>query len=278
MILHKYLDKYGLESLHSLELKYNIPSKFNDPFEFLPRPINDLNSRNVKKTFKSKDFQRIVYPHLKNQGLVKNKKEFKTKLKLDEVVRKFINASDTNDIWKIIQNMKRDADEITRITCFSSELKCEMDEILMWSHYTDRHYGYRFHFDSNLLVKNDETLIPVKYSKERVSLKMSLSPKDYNFNRQLKELFITKSEAWLYESEYRLFVFPQNCINKTINNEQMFFVKFNPASLIRIDLGLLCNEQENVLKELKRKELNHIQLFKATLNQQEYKLNYVQLR
>lgn len=278
MILHKYLDKFGIENLRCLELKYNIPSKFNDPFEFLARPVNDWNSSNVKKKFKSKDFQNVVYPYLKSQGLVKNKKEFKVKLKQDTIAKKFIDGFDMNEIWKIIQNIKKNADKITRLTCFSSKLKCELDEILMWSHYTDKHSGFRFHFDSDLLVKKDETLIPVKYSKERSPLKLSLSPNDYNFNNQFKDLLITKSEAWSYESEYRLFVFPQNCENKSINNEIMFFVKFNPDSLIRIDLGLFCNKQEQVKEELKRKELNHISLFKATLNQQEYKLDYVQVK
>ncbi len=206
--------------------------------------------------------------------MVKNKKEFKAKLVQDNTAEKFMNGFNPNKIWEIIQNMKKKADEITRITCFSSELKNELDQILMWSHYTNKHTGFRFHFDSDLLVKKDETLVPVKYSKDRVGFKISLSPNSHLFNKQMNDLLITKSEAWSYESEYRLFVFPQNCINKIINNEKMYFVKFNPASLVRIDLGLFCNKTESILTELKRNELKHIRLYKSTINQQEFKLDY----
>ncbi len=59
MILHKYLDKFGFETLSSLELKFNIPSKFNDPFEFLPKPINDWTRSNIKNTLNQKIFKTL---------------------------------------------------------------------------------------------------------------------------------------------------------------------------------------------------------------------------
>jgi len=276
MILHKYLDKYGIEVIRTLELKFNIPSKFNDPFEFLPRAINDWTIRTMKRKLKSKDFQSKLYFYFKSNNLVKNKKEFKAKLNQNNIAEGLIEGYKPEKIWKIIREMKHKADAVTRLTCFSSELKCEMDEILMWSHYSEKHSGFRFHFDSDLLVEKGERLLPVKYSKERAGFKLSLSLNHNLFSKQVHDVLITKSESWSYESEYRLFVFPQNCISKFKDGQTIYFKKFSPASLIRIDLGLFCddNTMEMTLDELKKDELKHIHLYKSLIDQQEFKLDY----
>ena len=89
--------------------------------------------------------------------------------------------------------------------------------------------------------------------------------------------FRTKSKVWEYEKEYRLFVFPMKCIPRNVQNETIYFLKFNSRSLIRIDLGVNCSKkmQDNILTEIQKPDKSHIKLYCAKINPEEYKLDYV---
>jgi len=105
---------------------------------------------------------------------------------------------------------------------------------------------------------------------------MSLYTNPYLLEEKIKDIINSKSEAWSYESEYRAIALPEDCRKKLINNEKLCFVNFNPKSLVRIDLGLYCNQEltDAVIEELKREELNHIHLFRAIIHHDEYRLDY----
>lgn len=279
MILHKYYDSYGLGTLKNLELKANVPSGFNDPFEFLPKNIGKWTLVQSKRYLKNKKFTEGTFRELKRLGIVKNKIEFKLRLKNDKnTSAKLLSDRFTEEyIWEMILRMRRKADEIARIICFSSEETTETEQILLWSHYTNGHRGMRFHFDSELLIEATDKLEKIDYDRIRPEFDSTLEPTSPQFQNLLMKSFRTKSEVWEYEKEYRLFVFPTKCISKNIKNEIMYFVIFNPISLFRIDLGVNCSKQtqEDILTELQKPDKSHIKLYRAKINREEYKLDYV---
>ena len=80
----------------------------------------------------------------------------------------------------------------------------EKDNLLMWSHYTDEHYGMVVEFDSNnkffnsLLVNEQNSAVGrlnrVMYRKSRLN----------NIGGHLMEPYFHKSDEWGYEKEHRL--------------------------------------------------------------------------
>lgn len=281
MILHKYFDKYGLDTLVNLEMKAGIPSGFNDPFEFLPRNINKWNNAQSKRKLKDKKFTEEVYQVLKKTGHFKNKKEFKSKLKTDKELfcELLTNQFGEEKIWGMIKRSREYADKITRITSFSSEETTKLDQILMWAHYTEKHQYLRFHFDSEKLIGKGDTIEKMNYSSVRPEINLTLELKSPAFLNQLKISMITKSIAWKYENEYRLFVFPNNCTTRNINNQKMYFYKFDPKALLRIDFGINCSEstRKNVLEEIEKPEKSHIKVYDAILNHKEYTFDYTSI-
>ena len=65
MILQKYYNNYGLDTLNNLELKANVPSGFNDPFEFLPKNTGKWTLAQSKRYLKNKNFTEGTFQVLK---------------------------------------------------------------------------------------------------------------------------------------------------------------------------------------------------------------------
>lgn len=275
MILHKYIDEKGKCSIEHSELKVSIPSEFNDPFEFLPKDVTMWTNRKKKSLLFSKSNKDMVYETFKNAGLFKNKKQLKREFKNKEkYIKEFDKIINNGMVWRGIQGMKDYADQVTRVISFSSEKASEYDQILMWSHYTNKHKGIRIHFDTSKFGLQEEVFKEVEYSQTRVPFDASLFANTKAFLDQINKILITKSFAWSYEKEYRLFLTPNCCYSK----DNFHFYKILPESIIKIDLGfnsslLLQNE---IIALLKRKENQHILLTRAFVDEKEYKLSYRQ--
>jgi len=278
MILHKYLDCNGINAIIKSQLKVSLPSSFNDPFEFLPRNEKEWDDAKAKKYLKDKDYMNILYLELKRLKKVKNKKEFKRKLV--EERKLFIslikNRFDNNHFWQIIKNMKIKSNEIARMICFSSEEAEETEQILLWSHYTAKHSGFRIHYEADLLKDGMNKLEKVIYSGVRSSIDSTLDPTSTEFQTQLKESFITKSKIWGYEKEYRLFIDPNKCIETVDKGHKSFYYYYNPTSIKRIDFGINCPEgvQLLIIHYIEQSKYD-IKLFRCTMNPDEYKFDYL---
>ena len=187
MILHKYYNNFGLKTLETMEIKVNVPSKFNDPFEFLPRNVGKWTLTQSKRYLKNKKYSENIFQELKKLGIVKNKKEYKLKIKKDInlIVKLMSNLFNEEYIWNMILRLRSQADKLTRIICFSSEEATELEQILLWSHYTDGHCGMRFHFDSELLVESSDKLEKVDYDIIRPDFDATLEPTSPKFQNLL---------------------------------------------------------------------------------------------
>ena len=109
------------------------------------------------------------------------------------------------------------------ITCFSKK----SDEILMWSHYANKHTGFCVEYDFSKCTNWAAliTLFPVIYSKSRPHFPMSIFEQSNNFKDitvkegndsiiSLIRLLLIKSDIWGYEEEWRIIGLQNQLIDK----------------------------------------------------------------
>ncbi|KAA5549319.1 DUF2971 domain-containing protein [Adhaeribacter rhizoryzae] len=150
------------------------PADFNDPFDCNPHLI----------TFKpTKQAIKLLF---KSQPLEGTRRQRRNTLKGY--------FAQPEKIKKIHDELKFEMNNVWGICCFTKTYK----NILMWSHYANKHTGVCLGFEPAL--SPDTFLISnVKYTNH-------FQPMDYGSQRQvaLFNMFITKSEDWKYEEEMRL--------------------------------------------------------------------------
>lgn len=115
-------------------------------------------------------------------------------------------------ISEAIKTIKDKINEIFGISCFAKR----NDNILMWSHYADKHTGFCVEYDLSKMKSQEAKLMlyPVIYSKKRPLLPLSMF--DFSNIKDVKvaegvfpyadiaESLLTKSAIWQYEEEWRI--------------------------------------------------------------------------
>ena len=278
MILHKYIKaEYGLAAILESTLKVSLPTKLNDPFEFLPTDVGVWTKTKVKRFLKDKTRRNRIYESQKLQGLVKNKKDFKNALRAtDDIALGLVPKFQSKDNWFHIKEMKNQLAENIRLISFSSEFAEDEEEILMWTHYSENHTGFRLHYDSNLLMLPSFELRKIVYSHKRPPIDYTLDNLSNKYINQIITATVTKSMSWEYEKEYRLLVDPKYCFTAKRDSDILYFAKLPVQSLIRVDVGLDCKSNfiEDIKALSKANNFKNITFYKAELYKDKYKINY----
>jgi hypothetical protein len=84
------------------------------------------------------------------------------------------------------------------VLCLSSS----NDNMLMWSHYADKHKGFCLGFR---MIGNDIFKVrPVDYDGKHIEIKIE----DFadNLDRYIKDVIFNKASNWVYEEEYRIVI------------------------------------------------------------------------
>ena len=152
----------------------------------------------------------------------------------------------------------------------------DVNNALMWAHYTNKHKGFCVEYD---LYKTDNkafliNLHPVIYSERRASVPTSLfdlsdisNIKVSTTDESIVDLFcamLTKSNVWNYENEWRLLLYDE--IEELTEN------KFKIDCISKIILGCRIEEKyEQEIKEICNK--NGIHLSKMKLDENSYQLH-----
>jgi hypothetical protein len=144
--------------------------------------------------------------------------------------------------------------------------------VLMWSHYADKHTGFMVEFEikNEFTVAEDATLdkwlvpFPVIYVQDRPQI----SYWDETEDEEVDKIFTYKSSVWKYEEEERVI--------KYEGGAGAF--PFVPDLLVSVIAG--CNISDKNLKLLNKsvKKANMVRakkivLFKAEIDAKEYKIN-----
>ena len=216
--LYKYqpFNLYSLVNLTRRELYFSKPENLNDPYDCDP-PFE------VTKADRTQN----------------NRKAFFDKVKAYEIGKSVTDGSLFDQIYltggkpngrferEYIDNPKPIRAQISEkvgVTCFSERV----DNLLLWSHYADKHHGFCLEFDTDTLLSNypGTKLYKVEYPKSNKLIRFSIL-EILNDPNLLEKILKRKSFLWQYEQEWRLFC-------RTGGNEAF---GYNPTAITNIYFG-----------------------------------------
>ncbi len=216
--IYKYVSLDIAESIAiSSTLKFTNPLKFNDPFDC--------------------DISRLKFDLSQADSIVRSE--------VQNLREKFKNYPEVNDI--MLEKTFRDAqiDKIKRssVCCFS----CIETNLLMWAHYSNKHYGACLIFDNTL--ENKFPSVPDARFTEMIVDYSEFSQINYCESKinGIKNLFGKKSLDWEYECEYRLVIL-----------EREGLIRFNSTFLTGVIFGIKVTDEEieRFKNNSKREKLN----------------------
>jgi hypothetical protein len=169
-----------------------------------------------------------------------------------------------------------------RAACFSDHSRVALlDEILLWSHYANKHKGIRIGFEFPEGIKEPFEIFPMVYQKDRVKVNLSFWEDIEIVNRALEECAKTKSESWQYEHEFRLLTKTFNCEPREFKNPDSIehFLQFNREWVKSVDFGVLCPEPEiQRVVGLLKTDYPKVITRKAQFHKTEYALEYIKVQ
>ena len=160
------------------------------------------------------------------------------------------------------------------ITCFSKK----SDEILMWSHYANKHTGFCVEYDFSKCTNWAAliTLFPVIYSKNRPHFPMSIFEQSNNFKDitikegndsiiSLIRLLLIKSDIWSYEEEWRIIGLQNQLIDKHL-------LELDIVTKIYLGANISDKNEKEIVDIAKSKG---IPVYRYIMNQEQYTLDCV---
>ena len=251
MKVYKYLPiSFGSQAiLIDATLKFSSHKDFNDPFDCIVSYNTEASLSYLKSR---KDLFLKASEHLK----LSPSRRIENKNKMYKGIENSITSGDFH----------KDIIDRIGICCFSKK----PDNILMWSHYAHNHTGFVIEFDIDLndptlnLYNSESNLIgyDIVYKDEMPIIKVGKGGFD-----AVKDVFLTKSNDWSYEEEYRVLTrnkgpgihdFNLNKINKII-----FGVKTSGKDIERLT---------QIVNDLSQKLKKDIPIIQAKMVEGKYKL------
>ncbi len=153
---------------------------FNDPFDCVVPNLSQTPSTILKRW--AEEFVERKSPNHSEYGK-------------SEMIKYMSSVKTLDDIHQRIQSKVDNAG----IACFSTV----RDDILMWSHYADKHAGLCLEFDGSSDREFFGEAQPIEYKD------YTILPLDKDSSSQMKRAILTKSKHWSYEKEYRI-IRPEN--------------------------------------------------------------------
>lgn len=183
--IYKY-ESCSLRNLRNLKnqvVYFGAPSNFNDPYDCALDPRIRVPE--------DEDIDQLRKALLSTEDAPEKIKAELEKIEDDDLRAILINRSQ-----EILEKHAQQFLDQRGVACFS-EIN---DDLLMWSHYADRYTGYCLGF--NTRYDPFGRLKRVEYADEMPEIDAVSSMIENEFSQMLK-LFLTKSNSWAYEREWR---------------------------------------------------------------------------
>lgn len=276
MRLFKYFGPDRLSILQSRLIRFSQPSAFNDPFEFLPN-IDSLDTPgNVTELFKQTMEREFSKEYDALDDFYKSQV---TRESFRALMQSYILVAEQQSGSILSQLAGHAQTKIHEVSSQKMGVLClseRHDDLLMWAHYADCHKGFVIEFDSDSPFfhqrrsEKDELrcLQAVLYRKERPAITLS--------DTNMSELFLTKSEHWAYEKEWRMIVALSDADKVMPNGSEDICLFEFPADAIKsVFVGARMKDDvaaaliENISND---SALRHLSVFKAKVHSVNYDL------
>ncbi|EEF60833.1 DUF2971 domain-containing protein [Pedosphaera parvula] len=277
--LFKYISPRGIQIIENLSIRFTQPSCLNDPFELLPcfdgfceeGTVDTLTDIVIRK-----QYRRYII-----EGGNLSYEDFKV-IQVRHNQQTFDYLKGNPGFFKSRLNTVQDPnlDNTLGILCLSEN----KDSILMWSHYTDSHKGFLIEFDPGhgyFLPPDGNpavtvgTLVKVQYSKFRPRSGILEGYKDCIS-------FITKSEQWKYEEEWRVFKeLAKSDQQKKTQTSTIHLFNIPPGCIKSITMGARMEFSDRLkLTEILKSnsKLRHVKLYQSHIHPDEFRLKYEQVK
>jgi len=273
MKLYKYVNEERIDIIQNCKIRFSSPLSLNDPFELKPNVTELSSEQKLLQDFEPMLTKTIIEEYSKQTN----------KTSLNETLRIF--QSITPDLKnQFPQLVKKNIPAIKlmlhRALAKSIGMLCLSENpinLLMWAHYANSHRGFVIEFEptskffnkANDDPTNFQRLHKVKYVEEMPRFTLETMG---NFDP-----FIHKSIDWFYEQEWRMLL-PLASANTVTGDGPLAIHLFNlpKSSITGILLGAMATkETETTIVDLINANHNfkHVKLYKAFIDDQNYKLN-----
>lgn len=274
MILCKYLDSVGcLDIIKNQRLLATDPVTFNDPFEMYPGIIGKLDKDKTLRYLNNDLLPRLSSAAKKALPGLNGKFGLRD---TDTFLRKIEHDFKPGLKEEIEKGLER-ASQSIGIICFCDPNKIiEGDDILLWSHYGDKHKGVRIFFETDDIKILSTNLFQVVYSFERACIDITdLSASAFNKNVEdaYRNTFKTKNKSWEYENEVRWIINLKECRQENGHS----YIPLSSNAIRRIDFGCKC-ESDTIRSALGNNAFRHVKLYKALVHEHKFSLNYEEIK
>ncbi|WP_148242872.1 DUF2971 domain-containing protein [Enterobacter asburiae] len=163
------------ETLVENKIYCSHPADFNDPWDMKPL-IKDLDNEIISRE----------YLEYLTKAMIENNisKDSMDRALNDASFLKYMSASSAIAHWNFFE-------ENFRVYCLSPK----NDNLLMWSHYADKHHGICLEFETNNIVFGSAWMVEYHDEYPYHSWRSDYDP---------IRLALTKATCWKYEEEYRI--------------------------------------------------------------------------
>jgi hypothetical protein len=158
----------------------------------------------------------------------------------------------------------------------------EKGDILMWSHYSASHSGFRIHFDASFLREACIDEVEITYSDQipKVNIFFSGTSEARQEEEKLaiEKALSNKGTFWEYEAETRYCFTKQKCHFNEAKQEknEFYYINLPPEAVTRVDIGMNTDPSLAIKMELilDQKKYSHVEMYEAQRSQTSYSIEY----
>lgn len=266
--VYKYCGKHGLTILRNLELLVRPPNQFNDPFEFTPKVIYSDRILYAKRALALEPVREWLHQLYLKSNFCGSFAEYQS------LSEKILTEAPEHTSPLFEKQLLNEVSKLFGVLCMSKR----RDSILMWGHYCDKLSGLVIGFDkSSAIFHQWKGLNPVNYVKERVIFDACCENGTPEMDIYTDKLVFSKSDAWIYEDEFRQFFWLSKLNSKPLDDGTAgHFLPFDAEAIVGVTLGPRCSSEfEKAVRDLLAKPgFPRLKLDRAVLNENNFAIEF----
>ena len=162
-----------------------------------------------------------------------------------------------------------------RMTCFTNK----NDNILMWSHYANKHNGICVKYDLKDCKELLYSTFPVVYSTKRPSIsknELLISSSETKVNEDkllllLVKSLLTKSDEWKYEEEWRSIIPTENLISDNLKHKCIKAIYFG----VKVEYSKISEIIDKLKEDI---DIRNIKFFKMNMDDSTYSIKEEEIK